>query len=61
MPKPEDIVFTKTDVSWVHHPHEDALVITAKIANSLIHQVLIDSGSALNILYWNAYQEIGLK
>ena len=37
MPKPEDIVFTETDANWVHHPYEDALVITTKIANSLIH------------------------
>ena len=51
MPKPEDFVFTETGESWVHHPHEDALVITTKIANSLIHQVLIDSGSSVNILY----------
>ena len=40
-----------SDVSWVHHPHEDALVITAKIANSLIHHVLVDSRRAVNILY----------
>ena len=51
MPKPKDIVFTETDASWVHHPHEDTLVITAKIANSLIHRVLVDSRSAVNILY----------
>ena len=49
--KLEDIVFTKTDASWVHHPHEDALVITTKIANSLVHRVLINSGSDVNILY----------
>ena len=51
MPKPKDIVITETDASWVHHPHEDALVTTTKIANSLIHRVLVDSGSAVNILY----------
>ena len=51
MPKPEEIIFFETDVGWVHHPHEDALVITAKIANSLIHQVLVHSGSDVNILY----------
>ena len=50
MQKTEDIVFTKTDASWVHHPH-DALVITTKIANSVIHWVLIDGGSVINILY----------
>ena len=61
MPKPEDIIFTETDASWVHHHHEDALVITTKIANNLIHQVLIDSGSVANILYWNTYYKIWLK
>ena len=55
MPKSEDIVFTKTDASWVHHPHKDALVITTKIPNNLIHRVLIDNGSAVNILYWSTY------
>ena len=61
MPKPEDIVFTETDASWVHHLYEDALVIIVKIANSLIHWVLIDNRSVVNILYWNVYQKIGLK
>ena len=61
MPKPEDIVFTETDASWVNHPCEDALVFTAKIANSLIHWVLVDSGSAVNIIYWSVYQKVGLK
>ena len=49
--KLEDIVFTKTDANWVHHPREDALVIIAKIANSLIHRILMDNRSAVNILY----------
>ena len=61
MPKSEDIVFKETDASWVHHPHEDSLVITTKISNSLIHWVLIDSGSAVNIFYWSAYKRMGLK
>ena len=53
--KPEDIVFTKADANWVHHPHEDALVITTKIANSLIHKILVDNGSIVNIFYWDTY------
>ena len=61
VPKPEDIVFVDIEASWVHHPHEDALVITAKKANNLIHRVLVDSGSAVSILYWSAYQKIELK
>ena len=26
-----------------------------------MHRVVVDSGSTFNILYWNAYQKIGLK
>ena len=30
-----------------------------KIANNIIHRMLVDNGSATNILFWNAYQKIG--
>ena len=33
----EDIVFTEVGARWVHHPHTDALVITAKVANNSVH------------------------
>ena len=58
--KLEDIIFTKTDANWGHHPHEDALVVTTKIANNLVHRMLVDNRSAVNILYWDAYQKTGL-
>ena len=61
--KPEDIIFTKAYENWVHHPHEDALGVTTKIANSLVQRMLVDNGSAVNILYWfywDAYQKTGL-
>ena len=60
-PGPNHIVFTQADVGWVGNPHEDALVITAEVVNSLIDRLLVDSGSAVNILYWGAYQKIGLR
>ena len=49
--QPDDIVFTQADASWVHNPHKDTLVITAEVANSLIHRLLVDSGSTVNIIY----------
>ena len=36
-PQPDDIVFTQANASWMHNPNEDALVITAEVANSLVH------------------------
>ena len=53
--KPGDIVFTEADANYVHHPHEDALAVTTKIANNIIHRMLVDNGSATNILFWDAY------
>ena len=44
----------------MHHPHEDALVLTTKIASSLIHRMLVDNKSVVNILYWDTYQKIEL-
>ena len=45
----------------MHNPHEDALVITVEVANSVVHRLLVGNGSAVNILYWDAYQKIGLR
>ena len=50
-PQPDDIAFTKTNASLVHYFYKDALVITIEITNSLVHQLLMDSGSTVNILY----------
>ena len=61
MPQLDDIVFSQADTNWVHHPHEDTLVITVEVANSLVHQLLFDRRSTINILYWGAYQKIDLK
>lgn len=45
----------------MHHPHQDALVVIAKIGNNSIHKILIDNSSAINILYANAYQKMGFS
>ena len=34
-------------------------VITVRMANSNIHRMLVDNGSVVNILYWDAYQNTG--
>ena len=58
--KPEDVVFTEANTNFVHHLHEDSLVITTKIANSLIHRIIVDNGNGVNILYWHVYQKTEL-
>ena len=44
--EPTDIIFVEVDAKWVQHPHTDALVITVKIANSIVHRILVDNSSA---------------
>ena len=58
--EPKDIVFIEVDTKWVHHPHTDALVITVKMTSSVIHRMLVDNGSAADILYRDTYQKTGL-
>ena len=57
--KPGDIVFVEVDANWVHHPHEDALVVTAKIANSIFHRMLVDNGGAANIFFGTPTRKSG--
>ena len=56
----EDIVFREADIRWVRHLYTDALVITARVTNNNVHRLMVDNGSAVDILYLNAYKRMGL-
>ena len=45
------ITFTDEDARRVHHPHDDAVVITLLIADYTTRRVLIDNRSSADILY----------
>ena len=55
------ITFTDEDAERVHHPHDDAIIITLLIANYTIRRVLVDNGSSADILYYLAFQEMRLR
>ena len=42
-------------------PHNDALVVTMMVANHAIHRILVDNGSSIDILYWPAFQQMGIN
>ena len=44
----------------VHHPHDDAIVITLLIADYTTKRVLVDNGSSANILYYPTFQQMRL-
>ena len=56
----EDIVFTEVDTRWVHHPHADALVIIVRVTNGNLHRLLVDDGSAVDIISLDSYKRMGL-
>ena len=48
------------DASTIHHPHDNAIVITLLIADYSTRRVLIDNGSSADILYYPAFQQMNL-
>ncbi|XP_075645345.1 uncharacterized protein LOC142616357 [Castanea sativa] len=49
-------VFMDKDARRLHHPHDDAIIITLAIANYTTKRVLIDNGSSADILYYPVFQ-----
>ena len=54
------ITFTDEDASRIHHPRDDAIVITLIIADYSTRRVLVDNGSSADILYYPAFQQMNL-
>ena len=52
------IKFSKEDAQRLHHPHNDALVISIRVGNYNTHQVLVDNGSTVDILYYPTFQQM---
>ena len=55
------IIFTYEDARRLHHPHDDAIVITLTIANYTTRRVLVDKGSSADILYYLAFQQMRIN
>ena len=54
------ITFTDEDATRVHHPHDDAIIITLLIVDYMTRRVLMDNGSSANILYYPTFQQMRL-
>ena len=56
----QSITFTDKDAERIHHPHDDAIVITLLIVDYTTKRVLVDNGSSADILYHSAFQQMRL-
>ena len=52
--------FTDEEAERIHHPHDDAIVITLLIADYTTRRVLVDNRSSADILYYSAFQQMRL-
>ena len=50
------IRFSEENARHLHHPHNDALIVSKRIGDYNTHRVLVNNGSSTNILYYPAFQ-----
>ncbi|XP_073031146.1 uncharacterized protein [Primulina eburnea] len=55
------ISFGPKDLKGVNLPHNDALVIQARVANYDILRVFVDSGSSVNVIFQDAFEQMDLQ
>ncbi|XP_031097184.1 uncharacterized protein LOC116001447 [Ipomoea triloba] len=60
-PRREPITFTDDDLPDGPLPHRDALAITLDINNVIVHRVLVDTGSSVNVMYYDTFTKLGLS
>ena len=53
--------FSDADKQGTIQPHDDALVVTLRICGYDVKRVMVDQGSAAEIMYPNLFKELGLK
>ncbi|KAL0416696.1 UNVERIFIED_CONTAM: hypothetical protein Slati_3501500 [Sesamum latifolium] len=56
----EEIIFSSNDLEKGVLPHNDALVISTTISNFWVKKVLVDTGSAADILFFAAFSQMGI-
>ena len=57
----EPISFDDDDLEGMIQPHDDALVVTARINGFLVKRVMVDQGSGADVMYLDLFRGLGLK
>jgi hypothetical protein len=52
------ITFSQKDLQLKDYPHNDAMVISCVIKRFLVHNVLVDTGSAADIIFAKAFRQM---
>ena len=57
----EPITFNDNDLEGTIQPHDDALVVTARINGFIVKRVMVDQGSGVDVMYSDLFKGLGLK
>ena len=57
----EALAFGEDDLKGTIQPHDDALVVAARINGFLVKRVMIDQGSGTDVMYPDLFKGLGLK
>ena len=57
----EPIAFDDEDLERTTQPHDDALVVSARINGFIVKRVLVDQGSGAEVMYPDLFKGLGLK
>ncbi|XP_075636773.1 uncharacterized protein LOC142609012 [Castanea sativa] len=52
------IRFSEENARRLHHPHNDALIVSIQIGDYNTHRVLVDIRSSVDILYYPTFQQM---
>ena len=54
------IVFSNSDFEEFVPPHDDPMIISAKMVNAEVKRVFIDQGSSTDIIFRDVFDKLGL-
>nr|XP_023872615.1 uncharacterized protein LOC111985196 [Quercus suber] len=57
----ETLTFDEDDLEGTIQPHDNALVVTARVSSVLVKRVMIDQGSGADVMYPNLFKGLRLK
>ena len=49
------IGFSMEDARRLHHPHDDALVVSIRVGDYNVHRMLVDNSNSVDILYYPVF------
>ncbi|XP_021817131.1 uncharacterized protein LOC110759386 [Prunus avium] len=56
----EPITFSEEEEEGIIYPHDDPMIIRAEIAAFDVGRILIDTGSSVNVIFADAFKELGI-